>query len=406
MSKSPRILILGFGSVRNYGGEAIIQGTCKLIKDIWPDAHITIATSDLENTKSVLVDYNDIVFVEDKKRFTFKRLVKGLFRRIGIGKGEPVRYDFSLIDNNDIFLSVGGDIFVEQPEKYISEELKDLVTLGYRTIKQNKIYCLWGASVGPFSNKDDFEYIAKSLQKATLITLREDNAVEYVNSMGCYDNVVKIGDPAFVMEPKECDIKIRDNDDEIIIGLNLSKLAMKFIFGVDYKEEDFIKIVESVDSILEMNKKIKIVFIPHVMSDNSGPQDDFSFLQEIRNKLTNKENTILLPSNLASQKTKFVMKQCDFTIAARMHCFVGSVSVGTPSIMVAYSDKGYGMAKYVYENDNWTIPLEKFNLEIQNKVKDMINEKNELKNYLTERNKYFKEESYKAIYSLKKKWDR
>ena len=407
MKKSPRVLILGFGSVMNYGGEAIVQGTCELINEVWPNASLTIATNDIESAQRVLTDFKNITFVEDKPRFTLKRIIKGIFRRLGFGQGEPLRYDLSLVDKHDIFLSVGGDIFVESISGGISTEIEDLMKMGERIKKRGGIYCLWGASVGPFNNPLCFEKVASNLRQAELITAREDKAVNYLKKMGCKENVVKVADPAFMMAPKISDIILRDNDDEIIIGVNLSQLAMNYVFGEKNHLEEFKIIVKSIESLLTVDEKVKIVFIPHVMSSKEGAQDDYHFLTQIKNKLHAYDNRlIMLPETLGSQKTKEIMGQCDLTLAARMHCFVGSVSIGTPSIMISYSDKGYGMARYIYGSNQWTMGLADINpLSLKEKVEKLLQKKQLIKESLLDNKVVWQSESRRAIETLKKVYD-
>lgn len=409
MKNSPKILILGFGSVMNYGGEAIVQGTCKLLTEIWPNARITIATKDIESAKRVLTDYKNITFVLDKPRFTFKRIAKGLLRRFGLGKGEPLHYNYRLVDNHDIFLSVGGDIFVQNTSGRISTEVIDLMNMGYRAKKQGKVYCLWGASVGPFDNPYYFEKVAENLRIADLITVREEKGLSYLKSMGCGSNVVKVGDPAFIMEPKTSDFKIRTNDDEILIGINFSQLAMNHVFGEQHTHEDFLSVVNSINVLGTLGENIKLVLIPHVMSSHGGAQDDYLFLSKIKECLTiDPARVVMLPNQLGSQKTKFLMQQCDIVIAARMHCFVGSVSVGTPAIMIAYSDKGYGMARYAYGSDEWVIGLEKLKEEnsLTEKVTAMLQQKEVLRQELSLKRELWKNDARIAAQSLKKVYEK
>lgn len=406
--QSPKILILGFGSVMNFGGEAIVQGTCELIHEIWPNASITIATSDIETSKSAIVDYANVSFVIDKPRFTLKRFIKGVFRRMGIGQGEPLHYDLGLVDKHDIFLSVGGDIFVEQISKDISVEVRDLMEMGYRAKRKGKIYCLWGASVGPFSAPAIFEEVARNLRIADLITVREDKGYTYLDSMGC-KNMVKVGDPAYMMTPKNSGITLRNDSSKILIGLNLSRLAMNYIFGEKHTQKDFEQIVASIRPLVDLDPQIKLILIPHVMSSHGGAQDDYLFLSEIKDALgLPNEKIELLPYGLGAQKSKEVMSQCDMVVAARMHCFVGSVSVGIPAIMVAYSDKGYGMTRYAYGDEQWVIGLKELvnPSVLTDKVKQMLAEKQQIADNLRSKRESWKNDARSAIYALQEVYEK
>ena len=405
MNKSPKILIIGFGSVLNYGGEAIVQGTCKILYEIWPNAKITIATQDIQSAQNVLKDFNNISIIQSHKRVTTYRLIMGVLRRLGMGQGSEVRTDLNIVNGHDIVLSVGGDNFVENAEGKISSLLEDLMLVGEKAKKQGALYCLWGASVGPFNDPNAFKNVAQNLQKADLIVVREDKALNYLQSMGIVDQVKLAADPAYMMEPEYSEYKIRSSVDEILIGINFSLLAMGHVFGEDHTDNEFFSLVNSIKNLITIRENIKLVFIPHVRSSHGGPQDDYLFLSKIKEHLNLKEEqAIIFPNNLGSRKTKYLMQQCDMVIAARMHCFVGSVSVGTPTIMIAYSDKGYGMSHYIYGNDDWTIGLEKLQSEsfLAEKATSMLSNKEKLHSELLQKKVEWQNHSRKAGEALRK----
>jgi polysaccharide pyruvyl transferase WcaK-like protein len=257
--------------------------------------------------------------------------------------------------------------------------------------------------VGPFSDSNIFEEVSRNLRIADLITVREEKAHVYLDSMGCR-NMIKVGDPAYMMTPKPSGITIRNDDTEILIGINLSRLAMNYIFGEQHTHEDFLQIVSSIRPLIDLDPRIKLILIPHVMSSRGGVQDDCLFLSQIRDELKVPEKKIvLLPYGLGSQKTKDVMRQCDTVIASRMHCFVGSVSVGTPAIMVAYSDKGYGMTRYAYGDEQWVVGLQELTnpTALVQKVSEILKNKNSITKFLKDNREQWKNDARLASNTLK-----
>lgn len=401
MKNDPKILIYGFGSVLNYGGEAIVQGTCRMLFETWPDAQITIATEDIESTKNVLDEHSNITIIQSHQRVTLYRLFKGILKRLGMGSGSPVRVNLKIIDGHDIFLSVGGDNFVQTPEKSISLLLEDLMEIGNIAKKKGILYCVWGASVGPFEDPACFKKIATHLKNADLITAREIKAQEYLNTMGCTNNVVLVGDPAFYMEPKDSGIVLSKTEGEIRIGVNLSLLAINTVFGDEYKEQQMSLLAQDINGLFHISSKVKIILIPHVVSSVGGSQDDYGFLNELKSILTYQDRIFMPPYGLGSKKTKGLMQQCDVILAARMHCFVGSVSAGTPALMIAYSDKGYGMTRYVYGNEEWVVGLDSLTPEIlQEKITTMLKNRHEVHAYLEENRSLWQSDAKKAIAAL------
>ena len=47
-TKNKSVLIIGTGSLLNYGCEAIVQGSYQILKTIMPDCNITVASKDIE----------------------------------------------------------------------------------------------------------------------------------------------------------------------------------------------------------------------------------------------------------------------------------------------------------------------------------------------------------------------
>lgn len=67
-------------------------------------------------------------------------------------------------------------------------------------------------------------------------------------------------------------------------------------------------------------------------------------------------------------EAKRLLRKCRVVVAARMHCAINAVSEGTPTIFLTYSEKAKGMARYIYGDDRWQIPLE----EIEDRLVNMV----------------------------------
>jgi len=402
----PRVLIVGFGDALNYGGEAIVHGTIHMLLDIWPDARITIATDNLISAHKAFSTYNGVTIINAKKRFSAYRIAKGLLRRVGIGDGSPVRMKTSIVDGHDIVLSVGGDNFVQTPQKNISMLLEDLLAIGKRTKANGAFYCLWGASVGPFDDPQCFDKISRHLEMTDLIVVREQRAFDYLLKMGI-TGAVMTADPAFCMAPKGAERALKGSEDEILIGVNLSRLGLDYLSPSDSDEQNISVLADSVKRLLELDNRIRIVFIPHVMSSSGGAQDDCAFLEALERAVDCPTRTFSLPYGIGSPSTKSLMAQCDLVVAARMHCFVGSVSAGTPALMVAYSDKGHGMANFVYGHDRYVLGMNELNAEsLVSKVGSMLSARKSLREFLQGQRSAWKEDAQKAAMALRAAYER
>ena len=96
MSSSKKtVLIIGTGSLLNYGCEAIVRGSYRILRTFFPDCEIFVASDDKVYDATILPP--DIHLVSYKKRFTLYRLFKGVLRRcFNLGKGSPVRMNTTI----------------------------------------------------------------------------------------------------------------------------------------------------------------------------------------------------------------------------------------------------------------------------------------------------------------------
>lgn len=400
IKQNPSILIIGAGSLLNYGCEGIVRGTYNMMQEQWPEAKLHVASDDLEYDNLIFSDSKNIEFINYKRRFSPYRLIMGLLRRVGIGKGSAIRMNTRIVNKFDIILSAGGDNYMMTPDGEIYHILKDLIKIGNAAFQNNKMFVLWGASVGMF-NKQYKLLVKNNLKKATLLFPREKLSYKNLLELGLDKSRINlIADPAFYMDYDKSVILTRNHKEDIIIGINISLLAIKHCF--DNEAEGEMKVFEVIDNLLKQNSNYKFLCIPHVMSDIDGPQDDFAFMMKYINQSSFKDRISILDKKIGGRKTKGYISKCDILIAARMHCCVAGISSGTPTLFLTYSHKGKGMAHYAYGNDDLTIDLNEISKnKLDSKVKSMIDNKSSIRSVLLNNQKMFKEDSSKAIKKLK-----
>lgn len=211
-TKNKSVLIIGTGSLLNYGCEAIVQGSYQILKTIMPDCNITVASKDIEYDRTVLP--SDVNLVKYENRYSLYRIFKGILRRFfHIGNGSPIRMNTKIGKKYDIVLSCGGDNYCETPDGGIYILLEDLMRVGAYAAKNSCYYVLWGASVGPFRNKDIFNRVRENLALCKLITVREELAYNYVSQKMQLSLTTKlVADPAFCMKPDRTVNFRKDND--------------------------------------------------------------------------------------------------------------------------------------------------------------------------------------------------
>ncbi len=399
----PCIVLAGTGSLLNYGCEAIVQGTYNMLQHHWPECELVVASDNEVYDQKLFDGRKNIRFIPAKKRFTPYRIAKGVIRRLGIGSGSPVRLDHKIIDTCDIFLSAGGDNFAQAPDGTLYYILQDLMKMGDRVHKKNKFYTLWGASVGPF-NKTNEAIIARHLGKADCLFPRELISYNYLKKLGFDETKVSlIADPAFWMEPEPFSSQpIKKAKSDFVIGLNISPLATYHSFD---GKEGTAKIFFAFDFLLRHIPNARFLCIPHVMIDQGGPQDDFTFMQEYARESEFTKRIEVLDFGLGARKTKAVISRCDMLIAARMHCCVAGISSSTPTLFLTYSQKGEGMVEYAYGDLKPSLPIREITgKNLLNRVEMLKNSLDIYKNHLKNQQSRFKSDAALAVKQLQKKF--
>jgi len=263
---------------------------------------------------------------------------------------------------------------------------------------------MWGASIGPFdavpSIRDNF---ARHLKNLPLITAREQVTKDYLHTLGCENNVVLVADPAFLMEPSQNVHIVNKKANEFLLAINFSSASFYSVFP--NKDEEFIKhkllLAESIRKLLETDK-LRIVLVPHVVPLDEEMNDDHKFLSDLYNMLSDQHARItLVPRDLGAAKTKSVIAQCDGVIAARMHCCIAALSSGVPTILIKYSAKALGMARYVYGDDDWCIHLEDLNPSLlKDKFDNLLNEHSKLASHLKASHIIWESDARRAVDAL------
>ena len=379
-----RIGLYGILGVYNFGCEAIVRGACQLIRRLYPEAQIVYFTYSYDYDKKALQDLNlEIRPIELKATFwdkvQHKIKVKLNSERCGF------YFDFdSVIGSVDMIFSIGGDIYTIP--KFLRAQnaypyYNSLVEFCDRAIDAGKDVVVYGASVGPFGNyKKAIDYYKKNLSRYKMIICREEESVNYLNSLGLR-NTCFFPDPAFQVKAVD-----RTPLQPKYIGINLSPLSLKEIYG-KHSEETYVNYAKMIDSVFESTHK-DILLIPHVISKDEM-DDDESFLHKLK-ILTKPETQQHI--HFADWKGGFLglkpqLKECYLVISARMHCAINAIDENIPANFLAYSQKSVGMCKYIYGNCDYLIDLKAIETELIKKVQIVFRNSDNLSAKLELRNK-------------------
>ena len=168
-----------------------------------------------------------------------------------------------------------------------------------------------------------------------------------------------------------------------MIGINLSPLSNNEIYG-NNGHNSLKKSAELLESILNKTHK-KMLLIPHVRSHDKN-DDDLEYLKLVYDNISEVyKDRVSICNKEGFLNVKQDLKKCEIVVASRMHCAINAVSEGIPTIFLAYSNKAYGMAQYVYKNDDWVLDLKDIDDNLLNMVLNIEEKKSDIENYLEKR---------------------
>ena len=385
-----RIAIYGIGGLYNYGCEAIIRGTVKYIKRVYGnDIIITYYSRNYCMDKTVTDEIGINIQNIGRKPSFFRRGISKVIDILRLPIVPFYRKEFeNIINNSDIIFSVGGDIYTipeHERKKNKYRYANYLVEFGEKAIECGKKVVIFGASIGPFGNQDAaIKYYKRHFNRVDMIICRENESVEYLNSLGIRNNVYFLPDPAFLVCGEYTATERK------YIGVNLSELSIHELYG-KVTNEHILHITELLAEVIK-NTDYPLMLIPHVLSPYTSEDNDLEFLSKVFDALPQKIKnrvTLVVPNSFVDAKK--YLSQCRIVISARMHCAVNSIIEGTPAIFLAYSQKSIGMAKFIYGNDDWCVPLKCMENELVTVVKDALKNYSTIKKYIDSRNIEIKE---------------
>lgn len=271
-----------------------------------------------------------------------------LFRvRIGVLLNKEVE---AYLDAN-LIVDLGGDNFSD--DSGFGGSLVHSYSLLFALLF-NKPFIICSQSIGPFKNiltKNLARYI---LNRASLITVREPITEYYLtNDLKVKGNKLHlIPDLAFLLEETETQETLKFLEeknislDKPIICVNPSQLISKYMFSnKSNRYESYINLMA--DMIDKLPNNATIILIPNVVSRHTkvwGPfrnVDDNVAIELIVKKIRDKSRVYIV-TDINPHYIKSVIGLSDLFIGCRMHAIISALSVGTPTVALAYSHKTLG----------------------------------------------------------------
>lgn len=294
------VVMSGYYGFNNTGDEAIMLSMHKNIQQLGDNYHITVLSNKPEETRE-------------------KYGIEAVYRF-------GVRDVFHAIRKSDVLLSGGGSLLQDSTS---TRSLMYYLSITVMAKMLRKKVMLYANGIGPVSGKRNRRLVKQVVNKADLITLREENSYEELLSMGVNPRKCFVtADPVFTMDG----ISGEEAKDLLAAeGVPMDKPVV-VVSVRNWKDMDkFIgRFAELCDTIVETYDR-NIVFLGMQMPN------DMTVSEKVRRKM--KQEAYILKGNYSPYEVMGIISQADFILSMRLHTLIFAARQRVPLIGFIYDPK-------------------------------------------------------------------
>ena len=294
------VVMSGYYGFNNTGDEAIMLSMHKNIQEMGEQYHITVLSNKPRETKE-------------------KYGIEAVYR---FGFGDV----FHAIRKCDVLLSGGGSLLQDSTS---TRSLMYYLSITAAAKLMRKKVMLYANGIGPVSGKRNRRLVKQVVNKADLITLREENSYEELLSMGVNPKKCFVtADPVFTMDGisgEEAQAILRQE------GVPEDR-PMVVVSVRNWKDMDqFIgNFAELCDTIVEKYDR-NIVFLGMQMPN------DITVSEKVCKKM--KQHAYILKGNYSPYEVMGIISQADFILSMRLHTLIFAARQCVPLIGFIYDPK-------------------------------------------------------------------
>lgn len=296
---SQKIVISGYYGFGNTGDEAVLDGIIASLREVVPDAQITVLSINPERTAHEHPG------------------VKAVHRYRLIGLVNSVR-------SADLVISGGGSLLQDVTSRKSVLYYLFILKLAHFLKRKTMIFA---QGIGPLLRSSTRKAVANALGNVDLITVRDNDSKSLLKEIGIKGDVYVAADPSFLVPPDyaEADRLLAEN------GLergNFIAVALRPWPGFEQNLEIAAK------SISDASKKlgIKIAALPLQETEDIEPSNLLS-------------DAIVLTGLNNIRVMKGIVGRSGLIIGMRLHSLIFAASEGVPFVPIVYDPKVESFAK-------------------------------------------------------------
>ena len=262
-----------------------------------------------------------------------------------------------------------------------------------------------GQTIGPFDKWLGKKIAGFFLNKVDVITLRDTMSIKVLEDLGVYKPIIKeTADDAVLLPPvsgeeiKKIFLTEKIEDHHPLIGINPNAYLKSVLPNRHYELNKIKQVLADVADRLISELGARIVFIP---MDYNAYSDDRVSAYEVLELMKHKDRANVIINGYDDHTLKGIIGQLDVGIGLRYHFIVFATTMQVPTIGIylgEYYEMKIGGILELMEQEKYALDFEKTSPEeIVALVKDVLQNKKEIKKKLGERTKILGERSLFTI---------
>jgi polysaccharide pyruvyl transferase WcaK-like protein len=379
MKKSINIFLSERIPSENRGEAAILEGIVEGLEIIASGNYLlTIYSMRLKQDREYYGEFGNVVgfnysngenlaFQDKIARYmlSVKLFLSGILKKL---------FNYDLVFSDTLFKAFSSaDIILQGHDNVYRHAIKwkDALVVFYAKQHKKKVM-IPGASIGPFKMKSYFHKLLVSyvLDNSDLITLRDVQSAQFLDSIGFCDRYHTLTDIAFLLKPRK--VSIPWNQSKVTIGFTPTEYVLQALRAANLdrntKSLDF-AIFEISDYMIWMATEFdaNVILIPHVYGPEKK-QDDRQLIDRIYVECRKKSPTIdfcnLNQDLYKASELKFLIGNLDLLVACRTHSLIAALGMNVPVIALTepnrYKTNGilghlFEMKENLYNVEDWDI---------------------------------------------------
>lgn len=291
--------ILGYYGFKNSGDDALLHAIVRTIKSLKPDARINALSVSPKETK-------DIYNVDSTQRYHILAVRKA-------------------IKNSKIFILGGGSLIQDVTS---TKSILYYLYITRLALRLHKPVMLYANGIGPVNKNFNKKLAKKILNRANLITLRDEDSLEELKKLGVStNNAVVTADPVFSL-----DLKDPDGADEILNSTGVKeKYACISVRKWDKAPDGFVEACAEMADYIYQKHGLIPVFVP------MHYPYDASFARSIVKEMKSPGKFISRRLNIGTIIS--LVEKSEIAVSVRLHLCIYAVLCKVPVVGISYDPK-------------------------------------------------------------------